>query len=67
MLFKYRFFPDIECGAIMLTFRSWKKPQVKAGGRYRLNPNGLIEVTSLRTVDAPSITHHLSWPALAIR
>ncbi len=55
MLFKYRFFPAIEDGSITLTFRRWKKPQVKAGGRYRLNPNGMLEVTSVRTVLAEEI------------
>jgi uncharacterized protein YqfB (UPF0267 family) len=50
MLFKYRFHSDIENGRVMLTFRDWKKPHVKEGGRYRLNEDGVLEVLSVRTV-----------------
>jgi hypothetical protein len=56
VLFKYRFFPDIESGKITLTFRTWTKPQVKEGGRYRFSENGVLEVTSVRTVAVDDIS-----------
>jgi hypothetical protein len=36
MLFTAGARPGLESGAITVTFRSWKRPQVKAGGCYRV-------------------------------
>ena len=38
-----------------MTFRRWKRPQVVAGRRYR-TPAGILEVESIDSVDAESIT-----------
>ena len=52
LLFKKPFWGPIEQGAITLTFRRWKKPHVRVGGRYRCHPIGVLEVdeVSLGTV-----------------
>ena len=51
MLFKTRFHAGLRNGSIDLTFRRWSKPQVKAGGAYRLagGPDVLV-VTSVDRV-----------------
>jgi hypothetical protein len=36
-------------GDISVTFRLWRKPQVKVGGRYRVGP-GQIEVDSIELI-----------------
>lgn len=38
-----------------LTFRAWKKPQAKAGGRYRLWGDTYIDVTAVETVSVNAI------------
>lgn len=47
MQFEKRFKPGIRDGLITLSFRAWKRPQVKVGGRYRVHPVGMIEVDAL--------------------
>ncbi len=47
MMFKHRFHPQIKAGLITRTYRQWKKPQVKAGGFYKLGGEGFIEVHSI--------------------
>ena len=44
----------IADGAITVTFRAWKRPQVKVGGRYRIGPT-TVEVTSLGQVPLSSV------------
>jgi hypothetical protein len=41
-------------GDITVTFRLWRSPKVKAGGRYRVGP-GQIEVDSIELVPFGSI------------
>jgi hypothetical protein len=50
LLFKKPFFAGLVSGAITLTFRRWQKPHVRAGGRYRCHPIGVLEVDEVRTV-----------------
>lgn len=56
LLFKREFHEGLLSGAIALTFRAWDKPRVKAGGRYRCHPIGVLEVSSVAPVQAGSIT-----------
>ncbi len=56
LLFQKRFHDGIANGTIDLTFRTWTKPHVKPGGRYRCHPIGVIEVESIRPVEMESIT-----------
>ena len=56
MLFKRAFYPGLVDGSITLTFRLWKRPQVKLGGRYRLATDGALEVDALTIVRPAEIT-----------
>ena len=49
MLFRRRFHEGIRSGAIRCTYRIWKAAKVKMGGRYRLGPDGVVEVESVET------------------
>ncbi len=57
LLFQKRFHDGIARGAIDLTFRTWARPHVKAGGRYRCHPIGVVEVESIERVTLESITN----------
>jgi hypothetical protein len=46
---------DIAGGDITVTFRLWRRPQVKVGGRYRVGPVD-IEVDSMEQVPFARIT-----------
>jgi hypothetical protein len=48
-------------GEVTCSVRIWRRPHVKAGGRYRLGA-GFVEVTSIRQIELGDIT-----PALARR
>jgi hypothetical protein len=50
LLFEKRFHEGLTSGAITLTFRAWDKPHVKAGGRYRCHPIGVLEVDAVEQV-----------------
>ncbi len=41
--------PDVLSGDITLTFRLWRTPRVKVGGRYHVGP-GQVEVDSIELV-----------------
>jgi hypothetical protein len=56
LLFKKAFHEGLSSGAITLTFRRWKKPHVKPGGRYRCHPIGVLEVDDLAVVRVRDIT-----------
>src|SRR5271167_3158425 len=56
LLFKKPFWDGLQSGAITLTFRRWQKPHVRAGGRYRCHPIGVLEVDEVRTVPVGSIS-----------
>lgn len=56
LLFKKAFHEGLVSGAITLTFRRWQKPHVRAGGRYRCHPIGVLEVEEVRVVPVARIT-----------
>lgn len=56
LLFKKPFHAGLESGAITLTFRRWQKPHVKAGGRYRCHPIGVLQVDTVELVTVAAIT-----------
>lgn len=56
LLFKKPFHAGLSSGAITLTFRRWQKPHVRAGGRYRCHPIGVLEVDELALVPVSAIT-----------
>jgi len=48
---------DVLAGAITVSFRLWKRPKVKVGGRYPVGPGrGLIEVDSIELIPFAAIT-----------
>ena len=55
LLFEKAFHAGLVSGAITLTFRRWDKPHVKAGGRYRCHPIGVIEVDRVELVKVADI------------
>ena len=50
MLFSKQFKAGIRAGSITRTYRIWKRPQAKAGRRYNLAPDGIIEVTGISRI-----------------
>ena len=56
LLFKKPFHDGLTTGAITLTFRRWDKPHVRAGGRYRCHPIGVLEVDAVSLVTTRAIT-----------
>lgn len=55
LLFKKPFHAGLVSGAITLTYRRWEKPHVRAGGRYRCHPIGVLEVDSIERVRVDAI------------
>lgn len=55
MQFSRELHDDIAAGDITLTFRLWRRRQVKVGGRYRVG-RVLIEVDEMELVPFSSIT-----------
>jgi hypothetical protein len=50
---------DVRSGAITVSFRLWKRPKVKAGGRYPVGSEGVggqIEVDSIELIPFAAIT-----------
>jgi len=47
---------DVLTGRITVSFRLWRRPKVKVGGRYRVE-GGRIEVDSVELVPFASIDH----------
>ena len=56
LLFKKPFHAGLVAGSIRVTFRAWDKPHVRAGGRYRCHPIGVLEVDSVAKVRLGQIT-----------
>lgn len=56
LLFKKPFHAGLVDGSIRLTFRRWDKPHVRAGGRYRCHPIGVLEVDRVEQVRVKAIT-----------
>lgn len=55
LLFQKRFHAGLVDGSIRLTFRRWQKPHVRAGGRYRCHPIGVLQVEQVGRVAVGSI------------
>ena len=55
MLFSVDAWPRLADGSITLTFRTWSRPQAKAGGRYRVG-GMLLEALAVDHVATSSIT-----------
>lgn len=55
LLFKKPFHAGLVAGSVTLTFRRWDKPHVRAGGRYRCHPIGVLEVDDVRVVQVGAI------------
>jgi hypothetical protein len=55
LLFKKPFHEGLVNGTITLTFRRWDKPHVRAGGRYRCHPIGVLEVEDVQSVTVRTI------------
>jgi hypothetical protein len=48
---------DVLAGEITVSFRLWKRPKVKAGGRYPVGPGrDLIEVDSIELIPFGEVT-----------
>ena len=57
MLFSQELRDDVLAGEITVSFRLWKRPKVKPGGRYPVGPGpGVIEVDSIELVPFADIT-----------
>lgn len=56
LLFKKVFWDGLVSGAIQLTFRRWQKPHVRAGGRYRCHPIGVLEVDAIAQTTVRALT-----------
>lgn len=56
LLFKKPFHAGLVSGAVTLTYRRWDKPHVRAKGRYRCHPIGVLEVDRVDRVRVDSIS-----------
>lgn len=56
MLFTREFKEGIRAGRITRTYRIWKRPQAKPGGRYNLAPSGVIGVDTVALVKLKDIS-----------
>ena len=54
MLFRKRFWAGIQDGSVTLAFRRWERSRVVAG-RPRRTPAGIVDVLSVREVEAAAI------------
>ena len=59
MVFTKRLREGVRSGAITCSIRIWIRPQVKVGGRYRME-EGEIEVDSIEQIELQDITHRLA-------
>ena len=60
MMFKRAFHAGIVAGTTTVSYRSWKRAQVRTGGIYYLHPLGEIEVVSVEEaagIDADDLQH----------
>jgi len=57
VLFSQELRDDVLAGEITVSFRLWRRPKVKVGGRYPVGPcPGLIEVDSIELIPFAGIT-----------
>jgi hypothetical protein len=55
VLFSQELREDVLAGEITVSFRLWKRPKVKTGGRYPVGAGlGLIEVDSIELIPSPT-------------
>lgn len=48
-------------GTLTVTYRAWKRPQVKVGGHYRIGPT-TVEVSAIDLVPRSTVlAEHLAW------
>ena len=59
MVFTKRLREGVRSGAITCSVRIWTRPQVKVGGRYRME-EGEIEVDSIELIGLHDVTHWLA-------
>jgi hypothetical protein len=59
MMFTKRLREPVMRGEITCSVRIWRKPHVKAGGRYPMGP-GWIEVSSIREIGLEDISPDLA-------
>jgi hypothetical protein len=55
VLFKQRLWAGLADGTVTCTFRRWRRPLARPGGRYR-TPAGVLEVDAVAVVDPAGIT-----------
>jgi hypothetical protein len=55
VLFKQRLWAGLADGTVRCTFRRWRRPLARPGGRYR-TPAGVLEVDAVTVVDPAGIT-----------
>ena len=53
--FRVRDYQRIAAGELTLTFRRWRRPQARVGGRYRVG-EGAVEVDQVSQIAADAIT-----------
>lgn len=58
--FTKRLREPIMRGEITCSVRIWQRPHVKVGGRYAMDPTGVIEVVSIRQITLQDITPELA-------
>ena len=59
MVFTKRLREGVRRGEITCSVRIWERPQVKVGGRYRME-EGEVEVDSITPIGLPDITPMLA-------
>jgi len=59
MMFTKRLREGVRRGEITVSVRIWMRPQVKVGGRYRME-EGAIEIDSIEPIGFPDITPELA-------
>ena len=55
MLFEQRLWAGLADGTVTVTFRRWRRPRARAGGRHR-TPAGVLAVDAVTVVDPAAIT-----------
>ena len=60
MVFTKRLREGVRRGEITCSVRIWTRPHVKAGGRYRMDAEGEIEIDSIERIESNDITPELA-------
>ncbi len=56
LFFQKRFLDGLVSGAVTVTFRRWTTAKVRAGGRYRAHPIGVMVVDAIERVPFSAVT-----------